>query len=303
MNQKNHFAKTAGSLGLLVGAAWLGGCQSQSTFSKPEDAVTKLASAVEQKDRGEMRELFGSRVSELRSDDPDLDRTDLDVFARRLKEQHQIEMQSDDRAVVLLGQDRWPFAVPIVKEKDAWRFDTDAGIEELNNRRIGRNELQVIGACRTLIDAQREYISMDRNGDGVPEYAQRLMSTEGTHDGLYWPAPGGVDPSPIGPVLAQAATRTDDQGHRIPYYGYLFKALYKSGPGASGGARDYKVNGRLTNGWAVIARPAEYDVSGVMSFLLGSDGTVYEKDLGPDTEAIVQKMDAYDPSNGWKPAP
>lgn len=281
---------------LILGTLGLSGCQSQQTFSSPQAAAAALTSAVQDEDRGEMKKLFGSRAKELRSGDPDQDRADMQVFARRMREQQEIALDGDGRAELLLGPERWPFAVPIVKEGDAWRFDTEAGIDELINRRVGRNELQVIGACQTVIDAQREYFSIDRNGDGVLEYAQRLMSTEGRRDGLYWTAPGGIDPSPIGPVLAAAASRTDDSGHRLPYYGYYFKQLKSDRTGP------YADNGRLTRGWAAVAHPAEYGESGVMSFLFGSDGVVYEKDLGERTDDVVKAMEVYDPSDGWKSA-
>jgi hypothetical protein len=202
-----------------------GGCQSQRRFATPADAVAALTTAAESGDRADLRDLFGPRVAELRSGDPDQDEVDIASFRRRLSEATEIETTEPDKATLLIGQTRWPFAVPIVREHDMWRFDTDAGIEELDNRRIGRNELRTIAACRTLIAAQNEYRSADRNGDGMPEYASRLMSTEGTKDGLYWPSPGGVDPSPIGPVFAQAAIRTDDAGERMPFNGYNFKGL------------------------------------------------------------------------------
>lgn len=297
----NHIQASMLTTALVLGALGLAGCQSQQTFSSPDAAASALTSAVQEENRGELRKLFGSRGRELRSGDPDQDRADLQVFSRRLGEHREISMVDAERAELLLGSERWPFAVPIVKDGDAWRFDTDAGIEELTNRRIGRNELRVIAACRTVIDGQREYYSQDRNGDGVLEYAQRLMSTEGTRDGLYWPAPGGVDPSPIGPVLAAAASRTDEAGQRLPYYGYLFKPLRQRGPGAPGGAGTYAVNGKLTQGWAVLAHPAEYGETGIMSFQFGSDGTVYEKDLGDGTDDAVKHMDAYDPTDGWTP--
>ncbi|MBL8746372.1 MAG: DUF2950 domain-containing protein [Phycisphaerae bacterium] len=297
MFQKTQSLPAALASGMFIGLFGLSGCQSQKTFSSPEAAVAALSEAVQEQDRGDLRQLFGSRAHELRSDDPDQDRNDLIIFSRRLKEQREISLEGEDRAVLLLGASRWPFAVPMVKTGGAWRFDTDAGIEELTNRRIGRNELQVIEACRTLIDAQREYISKDHDGDGVFEYASHLMSTEGTHDGLYWPAPGGVDPSPIGPVLAAAATRTDERGRRMPYYGYYFRPLFRGGTG------DYMVNGNLTNGWGAVAYPAEYDVTGVMSFLCGSDGVVYQQDFGPETEKKVKALEVHDPSKGWSPVP
>ncbi len=300
MNKQTRMTTRTALAGVGLVSACMIGCQSQKSFSSPEAAVKALSHAVEDENRGELKQLFGSRMQDLRSGDPAQDRQDRLIFQRRLAARQEVEKDGEDRAVLLVGEERWPFAVPIVKHRGEWRFDTEAGVEEVQNRRIGRNELQIIEACRTVMDAQREYISKDHDGDGVYEYAHRLMSTEGTHDGLYWPTIGGVDPSPIGPALATAATQTDAAGNRMPYYGYLVKPLLRRGPGAPGGAADFKVNGKLTNGWAAIAYPAEYDVTGVMSFLFGSDGTVFEKDLGPATEKDVKGMEAFDPSDGWK---
>jgi len=283
----------------IVLAAGTGGCESQRTFQSPEAAVTSLSEAISAGDRDELRALFGPRAAELRSGDVEQDRQDFASFGRSLESGHVIEPDGEDRATVLVGEERWPFAVPLVNEQGGWRFDTDAGIEELTNRRIGRNELRTIAACRTLIEAQAEYRGVDRDGDGVLEYAQRLMSTPGTRDGLYWPAPGGVDPSPIGPVLAFAAARTDEGGHRLPYNGYFYRLLTAQGSGAPGGAMSYFSGADLTGGWAVIAWPAEYGETGVMSFLAGHGGVVYERDLGPDSAAVA--IAEFDPSAGWTP--
>lgn len=285
--------------GLLIAA---GGCGSQRTFDSPDAAVSALAKAVESRDRSTLRSMFGPRSAELQSGDPDQDRADLASFGRAIAEHHELERDGPDRATVLVGDDRWPFAVPLVKDGTDWRFDTDAGIEELTNRRIGRNELRTISACRTLIEAQAEYRAADPDHDGAPEYAQRLMSSEGKKDGLYWPSPGGVDPSPIGPVFAEAAIKTGETGERIPFNGYRYRLLTAQGPGAPGGAMDYLSNGRLTGGWAVIAWPAEYDQSGVMTFIASHHGVIYEKDLGPDTATEAAAIAAFDPSDGWAPA-
>jgi len=209
-------------------------------------------------------------------------------------------MDAPDRATVLIGDDQWPFAVPLVMKGSSWQFDTDAGIDELNNRRIGRNELRTIAACRTLIDAEAEFFDRDPDGLGVKHYAQKLMSTEGKKDGLYWPAPGGVDPSPIGPAMALSATRRDEKGERIPFNGYLFKVLYRQAASAPGGAIAFMQDGQLMRGWAVVAYPAEYGETGIMSFLCGSGGEVYQQDLGDDTDKAVDKIEAFDPGAGWK---
>lgn len=286
---------------ILVAASAAVGCQSQRRFESPDAAVAALSRATASSNKSELRRLFGPRAAELRSADADQDRIDFASFQRALTEGHEIESVSPDEARLLLGEVRWPFAVPIARESDSkWLFDTDAGIEELENRRIGRNELRTIAACRTLVEAQNEYRSVDRNGDGVAEYAQRLMSTPGDRDGLYWPSYGGVDPSPIGPVLAQAATRTDESGERMPYNGYRYRLLYRQGAHAPGGAAEYVVDGRMVNGWAVIAWPDEWDGTGVMSFMVSHAGVIYEADLGPDAD--TSDVDAFDPDPAtWKP--
>lgn len=271
------------------------GCQSQRRFASPSDAVAALSVATEKRDKAELRAIFGPRMAELRSGDPDQDEIDFASFRRTLGAGHEIEPSGDDAAILLIGPERWPFAVPLVRDRSEWRFDTNAGVDELMNRRIGRNELRTIAACRTLITAQGEYRAADRNGDGVLEYAQRLTSTPGTKDGLYWPAPGGIDPSPIGPVLAQAATRTDARGSRVPFNGYSYRGLDRQGPHATDGAMNYREGNRLTRGWAVIAWPHEYDRTGVMTFVVSHTGQIFEANLGDDTEQAVAEIDTFDP--------
>lgn len=286
-------------LALVVMSLWSAGCESQRRFSTPEDAASALANATEARDREALRRLFGPRVAELRSGDEEQDATDFASFSRSLAAGREVERGESGGATLLIGEERWPFAVPLVNEEGGWRFDTDAGIEELTNRRIGRNELRTIAACRTLIDAQVQYRAVDRDGDQVLEFAQRVMSTSGTRDGLYWPAPGGVDPSPIGPVMAFAAVRTDEGGQRLPFNGYYYRLLTAQGSGAPGGAMSYLSGADLTGGWAVIAWPAEYGETGVMSFLAGHGGVVYEQDLGPDSESAAAAIAEFDPSAGW----
>ena len=285
-----------------------GGCQSQPqpppepqrTFASPEDAVRALNLAVKQENKAELRRIFGPQIEQLKSGDPDQDHDDAIVFARRLAAAHKTRMDAPDHATVLIGDDQWPFAVPLTMKDSSWRFDTDAGLDELTNRRIGRNELRTIAACRTLIDAEAEFFDRNPDGLGVKHYAKRLLSTEGKKDGLYWPAPGGVDPSPIGPAMALSATRRDEKGERIPFNGYLFKLVYRQAASAPGGAIDFMQDDQLTRGWGVIAYPAEYGETGIMSFLCGSGGEVYQQDLGDDTDKAVDKIEAFDPGAGWK---
>jgi hypothetical protein len=284
------------TLVLLIAAA--AGCASQRSFATPQDAADALAQAAGADDRALARKLFGPRAAELRTADPDQDRQDLRRFARAIETKREVRINPDNSATILVGEDAWPFAVPLVQRGDAWRFNTDAGIDELTTRRIGRNEINTIAACLTLIDAQREYHAQDRDGDTVREFADRLMSTPGKKDGLYWDAgPGGRDPSPIGPEFALAASRTDDSGERLPFHGYRYRVLTgEAGP--AGATTDFIVDGNFTRGWAAIAYPDEYAVSGVMSFLVGHRGEIWERDLGPDSREIARNTDRFD-STGW----
>ncbi|MFG0283614.1 MAG: DUF2950 family protein [Phycisphaerales bacterium JB039] len=278
------------------------GCQSQRSFATPEEALAALQSAAEREDSAEMRAIFGPRIDELRSPDPEQDEQDIAMFRHELLSSAETETSPDGVVTVLVGDVRWPFAVPIVRHGDRWRFDTDAGIEELRSRRIGRNELRTIAACLTVLEAQEIYRQVDRDDDGVLEYADRMMSSPGRKDGLYWPSPGGLDPSPIGPALARAATRTDEAGERLPFNGYFYRAILRQGAGAPGGAMEYTSGGNLTGGWAALAWPAEYDETGVMTFMVGHAGVIYEADLGPDTTAAAAEIEAFDPSSAiWRP--
>jgi len=299
-----HFSRRAAlacALLVLVACASTSPTTRQRTFDSPEQAMTALVDAIQREDREELHRIFGPRTDELKSGDEAQDVRERTLFTRAVERGHAIEPQSDERAILLVGEDRWPFSVPLVREGSIWHFDTDEGIDELSNRRIGLNELRSIAACRALFLAQLEYFSADRNDDGVREYARRLVSTPGQKDGLYWPSIGGVDPSPIGPALALAAAQRDAENEPLPFYGYHYKALYRQGPSAPGGALSYEDGGRLTRGWGVLAYPAEYGVSGVMSFLVSSEGRIYERDLGEDTAEMALALEAFEPSEGWRP--
>jgi hypothetical protein len=204
-----------------------------------------------------------------------------------------------------MGTNSWPFAIPIVQRDGRWFFDTDAGKEELLNRRIGRNELEVLQAMRAYVDAQREYASFDRDGDEVLEYAQRLASSPGTKDGLYWPPDLDGEISPLGPLVAHAQASgyfgdtPIDKFSPQPFHGYLFKILTRQGKHAPGGKYDYVINGNMIGGFALVAWPAEYGDSGIMTFIVNQLGRVYQKDLGANTSKIGRKMSAYDPDDSW----
>jgi hypothetical protein len=217
-----------------------------------------------------------------------------------------IEEQEGGTAILNLGDDGWPFPIPLVKEEGGWRFDTETGKEELFNRRIGRNELRALAVLRGLVEAQFEYASEDRTGAGK-EYAQRLASSEGKRDGLYWRTAEGEPDSPIGPLVADAVKEgyggsKEGEGPR-PYHGYLFRLLTAQGPNAPGGAKSYLKDGRLTGGFAFLAYPGEYGNSGVMTFLVNQQGVVFQKDLGEESAKLAAEIQAYDPDASWDPTP
>ena len=217
-------------------------------------------------------------------------------------------METNERAVLVIGNREWPFPIPLVKQGGAWRFDTEAGAEEILNRRIGRNELGAIEVCRAHVDAQREYASKDRNGDGILEYASRFRSSPGQRDGLYWPVGPDEETSPMGPLMASAQAEgyftQQLPGHeRQPYHGYYYRILTRQGEDAPGGAYDYIVRDRMIGGFALVAFPAKYGASGIMTFIVNQDGVVYQSDLGPDTEAIARQMTEFNPDTNWKRVP
>jgi len=204
--------------------------------------------------------------------------------------------------IALIGKDGWPFPIPLVRDGTTWRFDVESGIEEITNRRIGRNELSTLSTMHAFVDAQREYASQSRDGN-PPCFARRLISSPGKHDGLYWPTAESDPESPFGPFVADAAEEGyTAQGAPVAYHGYFYRSLERQGPHAPGGAREYgDENARLATGFALIAWPAKYGNSGVMSFLVGRTGIVYERDFGPDTEKSVNAIKAYDPDEDWTP--
>jgi hypothetical protein len=236
------------------------------------------------------------------SGDQVADHATHDEFMDLYNQSHSLAMSGEDHAVLQAGKDNWPFPIPLVKDANGWRFDTEAGEDEIINRRIGRNELSTIQACLAYVDAQREYYS--RNPDGAPllHYAMKFDSTPGKRDGLYWePAPGEGE-SPLGPAFAAARAKGYKkavQGKPTPYYGYYFHILTAQGPQAAGGAYDYVVRGAMMGGFGLVAYPAVYDSTGVMTFVVNHDGTVFQKDLGPNTTAIAKAMKAFNPDSTW----
>jgi Protein of unknown function (DUF2950) len=284
----------------------------EKLFATPEAAVEALKAAAAANDQAALNAVFGPDRQKLLSGDPVEDRNALTHFATVLAQSAKLEKHGDTKYTLLTGDDNWPFPVPIVKWGDQWRFDTAAGVEEILNRRIGENELSAIATCRAYVLAQWEYYTsaVDTARDGVAVYAQKVISTPGQHDGLYWATPSGAPPSPLGALVAEArsegyaaggssgASRT--QGQHTPFHGYFFKILTRQGPHAPGGRYNYIINGNMIGGYALIAYPDKWGSSGVMTFIVNQQGRVYEKNLGAHTAEIAAPITEYNPDPSWK---
>lgn len=276
----------------------------QETFSAPEQAVDALVAASRAAKKDQLLQILGPDAETLiKSGDRVADNAARSRFVAAYDTEHKIEQEGANKAVLVIGEENWPYPIPLVREGSVWRFDTEAGKQEILNRRIGRNELNAIEVCRAYVEAQREYAAQNRQNSGTLEYAMHFMSTPGKHDGLYWQVGSGEEPSPLGPLVAQAraegyASRAP-HSKRQPYHGYFYKILKRQGPHAPGGTMDYVVDGHMTGGFALVAFPARYGDSGVMTFIVNQAGIVYERNLGPDTASIAKSMIEYDPDEGW----
>jgi hypothetical protein len=277
----------------------------QPTFASPEEAVDALTQAVKGGKLEEVAVLFGSESQKLiDSSDPVTGRRNREVFTVAMREAWRLDSPNATTRVLTIGHEEWPFPIPIVSDGRTWRFDTAAGLEEILARRIGRNELAVIRVCRTYVAAQRLYARTGHDGRRPGLYAAAFRSDPGTQNGLYWPAGPGEQKSPLGDIVAAAAAegRTPSaSGGTVPFHGYYFKILTAQGPAAPGGARSYLQNGEMAGGFALVAWPAEYDVTGVMTFIVNQEGIVLEKDLGPGTETAVAALSAFNPDPSWTP--
>jgi hypothetical protein len=276
----------------------------QKVFGSPEEAMKAIAEAVQAGNMKGVMAILGPEGEDiLSSGDEVADKADRERFLKKYQERVDL-IKDRDRISVILGNDHFPFAIPIVKKGEGWVFDTKAGKEEVLNRRIGRNELAAIQVCEAYVEAQREYASTDRERNGIIQYAQKIVSDEGRRNGLYWKAAEGEIPSPLGPFAAKAATegykKKDDKP--VPYHGYYYKILKGQGMSAPGGAYNYVINGHMVAGFALVAWPAEYNVSGVMTFVVNQNGTVYQKDLGLKTEELAKATTLYNPDRTWKRA-
>jgi hypothetical protein len=276
-------------------------------FDSPSQAMDTLLEAIRSDDMPALQAIFGPDSEELLSSGDEVaDREGRQRFLAAAEERTEFEEEGGERVVVSLGADDWPFPIPLVKKKDqGWYFDSDAGKEELINRRIGRDELNAISVARAYVDAQHEYAELDPSGEDIRQYAQKFLSSEGKHDGLYWPAEEDEPESPMGPLVAEAVEAGYDKkaegDQPTPYYGYYFRILTAQGPHAPGKAKNYVEDGRMTKGFALVAYPAEYGNSGIMSFIVNQNGIVFQKDLGEDTDAIAEMMTEYDPDDSWEP--
>jgi hypothetical protein len=275
----------------------------QKTFPTPEDAVVAAVDAAKAGNDGELLAIFGPEAEKvISSGDPVMDQRNREVFLVAYDERAALKAEGSARRILYIGHEDWPFPIPLVKEGSAWRFDTAAGAQEILFRRIGRNELSTIDVCQTFVEAQKEYASAARDGKPAGLYAQKFASTPGKHDGLYWKSEDPAELSPLGEFAAEASSEgySRSEGQPTPFHGYFFRMLNSQGKSAKQGARSYIVNGELREGFALIAFPAAYGVSGVMTFIVNRDGVVYQKDLGSETAKLAAEITQFDPGSGWE---
>jgi len=287
-----------------LGFAWVLWAEppAQTTFSSPAQASRALFLAAQAQDTRALLKIFGSDGREIiSSGDAVEDKNRRDQFVRKYREMNRLVEEPDGTIRLYVGAENWPMPVPLVKKDNAWYFDTATGKEEIRFRQIGRNEIAAIRVLRELVDAQKEYYAEPRDGE-ARQYAQKLVSDEGKHNGLYWKTGSGQPECPIGPHLADAGRDTYRAGSTSgakPFNGYYFRVLTKQGEQAAGGTKDYIVDGKMTEGFAFLAYTAKYSVSGVMTFIVSQDGVVYQKDLGANTAALAKTLHEYNPDKEW----
>ncbi len=275
----------------------------QKQFDTPKQAADALIQVASNFDVAAAKEILGPDSEDIvASEDPVQDKNRAAEFAAKAKEKMsiQIDKKNPNRAIIVVGNDDFPLPIPLVKRNGKWSFDTKVGREEILNRRVGANELNAIEVCRGFVEAQHEYAMEKHDGSKVNQYAQQVLSTPGKHDGLAWQNPDGTWGGPVGEEVAKALEEGYKAERGTPYHGYYFKVLKGQGPAAPMGEMDFMVGGAMIGGFALAAAPAEYRVTGVMTFIVGPDGVVYEKDLGPDTLKTFQSMDKYNPDKTWK---
>jgi len=275
----------------------------EKAFASPGEAVLAIYTAVKSGNQQALNAILGTNAGQvLHTGDEVADKKMATDFIRRYDQMHRVVIEPDQSATLYVGAENWPMPIPIVKNSSgAWYFDTESGMKEILYRRIGTNENDAIDVLHTLVGAQREYDSTVQDGDKARHYALKFVSDEGKHNGLYWKTSDNETPSPIGPLLVDAAGQgySIQQGKPTPFHGYYYRMLAAQGAAAKGGARSYLVNGELVRGFAFVAYPAEYRNSGVMTFIVNQDGTIYENDLGQDTDKLAGSMTEYNPDKTW----
>lgn len=272
------------------------------TFGSPGEAVEALVKGVKDGDAQALISIFGPDAKDLiSSGDEVADRLDRERILSLFEEHHGFEAEGSGKMVLILGNEKWPFPVPLVKQESRWHFDVSEGKQEMLDRRIGQNELSVYNVMSTYVDAQNEYAEKDLNGDKVYAFSPRFRSDPGTKNGLYWPAKDREAMSPMGPLVAEAVRQgyTRKDGKKKPYHGYYYKMLFGQGAHANGGAYDYMVHGKMILGHGLLAYPAKYGVSGIMTFMVNQQGVIYEKDLGQDTASLAAEITKFDPDKSW----
>lgn len=278
----------------------------QQTFASAQEASQALFAALQKGDLSSLLKILGPDATEiLSSGDETEDKEDRAQFVEKYKEMHRLLTEQNGLTTLFVGAENWPMPIPLVHMGNLWYFDTAGGEKEILYRRIGQNESTVLQVCAELVAAEKEYYAQPRDGDTENEYAQKILSSQGKHNGLYWEVTQGESESPLGPFVAAAEQEgyTEDTSKtRQPFHGYYFRVLKEQGPKAPGGALSYVVDGKMTRGFAFLAYPAEYRSSGVMTFLVGQDGVVYQKDLGPRTAEIAKSLRQYAPDPTWRKA-
>lgn len=286
---------------MIIGFAIVTPATAQQSFKTPDEAVETLVTALRAGDSKAVNAILGSGAEEIiSSGDAVQDENTRKVFLAAYDVKHSVQTGGDKPATLLIGPDDYPFAIPIVRKGDAWMFDSAAGRVEVLARRIGRNELAAIQVCLAYYDAQYEYAETMPKIDDMAVYAQRVVSSPGKKDGLYWPTVESQPPSPLGEAVADATLRGYRVGSGAPYQGYYYKILTRQGPKAAGGAHNYIVDGKMIGGFALIAWPAEYGNSGIATFMINHDGVVYEKDLGQETRKLAAQTTVFNPDDTWK---
>jgi len=300
--QTARFAKWAAAAVLLTASLptpSIAQQQGQKTFSSAEEASQALASAAEKNDEKALLDILGPDGKQLvSSGDATEDTNNRANFAQKYYQMHRLVKEPDGTTTLYIGAENWPTPLPLMNKGNSWHFDTEAGKREILYRRVGENEMGTIGVLQQLVAAEKEYYSSQQS-----EYAKKIFSDDGQHNGLYWKVAAGEPASPIGPLVAQAVAEgyaKNPNGSPTPYRGYYYHILTGQGANAPGGAKSYVVDGKMTGGFAFVAYPAEYRSSGVMTFIVGADGVVYQKDLGSRTEVLAKSMKEYNPSSSWQ---